>query len=76
MKDKINKVVIEKISSLYGIWCVEAKLNDEERKLLYDKLFNPDMPTEDEIASKLFCDVRTVRRMWKKVRHKIYKILP
>lgn len=76
MKDKINKVVVEQIASLYGNWCVEANLDDEERKLLYDKLFNPEMPTEEDIAKKLYCDVRTVIRKWRKVRNKIYKLLP
>lgn len=76
MKDKISATIIDNIAPLYEVWSVEADLDETERIVLYDKLFNPEMPTETDIAKKIFVDERTVRRIWKKVRHKIYKILP
>lgn len=76
MRDKINSIIINNIAPLYEVWSVKANLDETERIVLYDKLFNPDMPTEIDIAKKIFVDERTVRRIWKKVRNKIYKILP
>lgn len=76
MKDKISDLIINEIAPLYKIWTEEAKLDELESKVLYHKLFNKEKPTEIEIAEMLHYEERTIRRIWKKVRHKIYKILP
>lgn len=76
MKDKISDKIIDEIAPLYEVWSKEAKLNYLEAKVLYHKLFDPNKPTEIEIAEYLHYEERTIRRIWKRVRHKIYKILP
>lgn len=76
MKDKISDLIIKEITPLYKIWIETANLNDIESKVLFHKLFNPNKPTETDIADMLSYEERTIRRIWKKVRNKIYKILP
>ena len=76
MKDKISDLSINEIAPLYKVWTDEAKLDKTESDVLYHKLFNPNKPTEIEIAEMLGYEERTIRRIWKKVRNKIYKILP
>ena len=76
MKDKISDLIIKEITPLYKIWIETAKLDDIESKVLFHKLFNPNKPTEADIADILGYEERTIRRIWKKVRNKIYKILP
>lgn len=76
MKDKISDLIIKEIIPLYKIWIEMAKLDEFESKVLYHKLFNPNKPTETDIADMLGYEERTIRRIWKKVRNKIYKILP
>ena len=76
MKDKISDLIIKEITPLYKIWIETANLNDIESKVLFHKLFNPNKPTETDIADILGYEERTIRRIWKKVRNKIYKILP
>lgn len=76
MKDKINDAIINEISPLFEVWKNDAKLNETESLVLYHKLFNPDKPTEMDIADLLGYEERTIRRIWKKVRNKIYKIIP
>lgn len=76
MKDKISDLIINEIAPLYKIWVENAKLDEIESKVLYHKLFNPNKPTETDIAELLCYEERTIRRIWKRVRHKLYKILP
>ena len=76
MKDKINEFIAHEIAPLYNLWVREAQLNEIESEVLYHKLFNPEKPTECDIADMLCYEERTIRRIWRKVRNKIYKIIP
>ena len=53
MKDKISDLIINEIAPLYKVWTDEAKLDKTESDVLYHKLFNPNKPTEIEIAEML-----------------------
>lgn len=74
--DKIKEFITNEIAPLFEIWSLNAKLGDVEKKVLYHKMFNPQKLSNAKIASILNYSERQIRRIWRKVQRKIYKILP
>jgi hypothetical protein len=80
--DKIDKEVKRHIQPLYEVWCEKAHLNGLERKILYLKEFDDRKLNEYEQIDILqeefnyYYDLRTYQNHWKKLKKKIYKILP
>ena len=80
--DKIDREVKRKIRPLFEVWCEKANLTDLESKILYLKEFDDRKLNEYEqldILQKEFnyyYDLRTYQNHWKKLKKKIYKILP
>ena len=74
--DKLKSFIASEIAPLYELWVVNARLNEVEAKVLYYKLFDPDTPTTQLIAMLMTYDESSIRRIWRKVKKKIYKILP
>lgn len=67
---------------LYEEWCKKAKLNDLESKILFLKEFDDRKLNESDQLEILkeefhyFYDLRTYQNLWKKIKKKIFKILP
>lgn len=80
--DKINREVKKYIKPLFEEWSEKAKLTDIEKKILFLKEFDDKKLNEYEqleILQKEFnyyYDLRTYQNYWKKIKKKIYKILP
>ena len=80
--DKIDKEVKRHIQPLYEVWCEKAHLNGLERRILYLKEFDDRRLNEYEQIDILqeefnyYYDLRTYQNHWKKLKKKIYKILP
>ena len=80
--DKIDKEVKHYIQPLYQVWCEKANLTSLERKILYLKEFDDRKLNEYEQIDELqiefnyYYDLRTYQNHWKKLKKKIYKILP
>lgn len=80
--DKIDKEVKRHIQPLYKLWCEKANLNVLESKILYLKEFDDRKLNEYEQMDILqekfayYYDLRTYQNHWKKIKKKIYKILP
>lgn len=80
--DKIDKEVKKHIQPLFEIWCKKAMLNETESQILYLKEFDDRKLNEyeqiEELKEKLnyFYDLRTYQNHWRKIKKKIFKILP
>lgn len=80
--DKIDREVKRQIQPLYEVWCEKANLTDLERRILYLKEFDNRSLNEYEQLDELqkdfyyYYDLRTYQNHWKKLKKKIYKILP
>lgn len=80
--DKIDKEVKKHIQPLFEIWCEKAMLNETESQILYLKEFDDRKLNEyeqiEELKEKLnyFYDLRTYQNHWRKIKKKIFKILP
>ena len=80
--DKIDKEVKRHIQPLYKLWCDKANLNVLEKKILYLKEFDDRKLNEYDQMDILqqefayYYDLRTYQNHWKKIKKKIYKILP
>lgn len=80
--DKIDREVKCQIQPLYEVWCEKANLTDLEKRILYLKEFDDRKLNEYQqidILQKEFnyyYDLRTYQNHWKKLKKKIYKILP
>lgn len=80
--DKIDREVKRHIQPLYDSWCDKAMLNGLERRILYLKEFDDRKLNEYEQMDILqeefdyYYDLRTYQNHWKKLKKKIYKILP
>lgn len=80
--DRIDKAVKQQIQPLYELWCKEANLSELESKILYLKEFddrNLNEIQQIDILQKEFgyyYDLRTYQNHWRKLKKKIYKILP
>jgi hypothetical protein len=80
--DKIDREVKRQIRPLYDLWCEKANLTDLEGRILYLKEFDDRKLNEYEQIDILqtefsyYYDLRTYQNHWKKIKKKIYKILP
>lgn len=80
--DKIDKAVKKQIQPLYEVWCQEANLTELEKKILFLKEFDDRNLNEYEQIDILqkefnyFYDLRTYQNHWRKLKKKLYKILP
>lgn len=80
--DKIDKEIKRHIRPLYEVWCEKANLTNIEKRILFLKEFDERKLNEYEqidILQKEFnyyYDLRTYQNHWKKLKKKIYKILP
>lgn len=80
--DKMLSAVTKQIMPLYEVWCNKAKLTDLESKILFLKEFDDRKLNESEQLEILkeefnyFYDLRTYQNLWKRIKKKIFKILP
>ena len=80
--DKIDREVKRQIRPLYDLWCEKANLTGLEGRILYLKEFDDRKLNEYEqfdilqIEFSYYYDLRTYQNHWKKIKKKIYKILP
>ena len=80
--NKIDIEVKKCIIPLYEIWCEKANLTELEKRILYLKEFDDRNLNEYQQIDLLqnefnyYYDLRTYQNHWKKVKKKIYKILP
>lgn len=80
--DKIDKEVKRRIRPLYDIWCEKANLTDIEKRILYLKEFDDRKLNEYQQLDILqeefnyYYDLRTYQNYWKKIKKKIYNVIP
>lgn len=80
--DKIDREVKKCIRPLYDEWCDKANLTEIEKEILYLKEFDDRKLNEYEQIDVLqekfnyYYDLRTYQNHWKKLKKKIFKILP
>lgn len=80
--DKIDREVKRHIQPLYEVWCEKANLTSLEKKILFLKEFDDRKLNEYQQIEELqkefdyYYDLRTYQNHWKKLKKKIFKILP
>lgn len=80
--DKIDKEIKKDIRPLYEVWCEKANLTELERRILFLKEFDDRKLNEweqlDELQAELnyYVSFKTYQNHWRKLKKKIYKILP
>lgn len=80
--NKIDRAVKQEIQPLFKIWCEKAELIELESKMLFLKEFDERNLNEYEQLDELqkeynyFVDLRTYQNHWRKLKKKIFKILP
>lgn len=80
--DKIDRAVKRQIQPLYEIWCEKANLTAIEKRILYLKEFDDRRLNEWEQLDELerdfnyYVSFKTYQNHWRKLKKKIYKILP
>lgn len=80
--DKIDRAIKHEIQPLFKLWCEVAELTEVECKILYLKEFDDRKLNEyqqlDELQRefKYYVDLRTYQNHWRKLKKKIFKILP
>lgn len=81
-ENKIDKEVKRYIRPLYDDWCEKANLTELEKRILYLKEFDYRKLNEWEQLDELerdfnyYVSFKTYQNHWKKLKKKIYKILP
>lgn len=80
--DKIDKEIKRNIRPLYEVWCEKANLTDIEKRILFLKEFDERKLNEYEQLEELekdfnyYVSFKTYQNYWRKIKKKIYKILP
>lgn len=80
--DKIDREVKRHIRPLYEKWCKDANLTPLESRILFLKEFDErklneyDQLDELERDFNYYVSFRTYQNYWRKIKRKIYKILP
>lgn len=80
--DKIDKEVKKQIQPLFEVWSKQANLTDIESKILYLKEFDDRNLNEFEQLNVLgkefnyYYSLPAYQKFWKRIKKKIYKILP
>lgn len=80
--DKIDKEIKRHIRPLYEVWCEKANLTDIEKRVLFLKEFDDrklneyDQLDELEKDFNYYVSFKTYQNFWRKLKRKIYKILP
>lgn len=80
--DKIDREVKRHIQPLYEVWCEKANLTSLEKKILFLKEFDDrklneyDQLEELEKEFNYYVSFKTYQNHWRKLKKKIFKILP
>ena len=80
--NKIDREVKKHIRPLCEMWCEKANLTDLEKRILYLKEFDDrklneyDQLEELEKDFNYYVSFKTYQNHWRKLKKKIYKILP
>ena len=80
--NKIDRAIKQEIQPLYKVWCERARLTELECRMLYLKEFDERKLNEYEQLDllqkefKYYVDLRTYQNHWRKLKKKIFKILP
>lgn len=80
--DKIDKEIKRHIQPLYEVWCEKASLTELEKRILFLKEFDErklneyDQLDELERDFNYYVSFKTFQNHWRKLKRKIYKILP
>jgi hypothetical protein len=80
--NKIDREVKKHIQPLYDSWCEKANLTGLEKRMLYLKEFDERKLNEydqlDELQKDFnyYVSFKTYQNHWRKLKKKIYKILP
>lgn len=80
--DKIDKEIKRHIQPLYEVWCEKANLTDLEKRILFLKEFDERKLNEydqlDELQKEFnyYVSFKTYQNFWRKIKKRIYKILP
>lgn len=80
--DKIDKEIKRHIQPLYEVWCEKANLTELEKRILFLKEFDERKLNEYEQLDELqkefnyYVSFKTYQNFWRKLKKKIYKILP
>lgn len=80
--DKIDKEIKRHIQPLYEVWCEKASLTDLEKRILFLKEFDERKLNEydqlDELQKEFnyYVSFKTYQNFWRKIKKRIYKILP
>lgn len=80
--DKIDKEIKRHIRPLYEVWCEKASLTELEKHILFLKEFDERKLNEydqlDELQKEFnyYVSFKTYQNFWRKLKKKIYKILP
>lgn len=80
--DKIDRAIKVQIRPLYDMWCEKANLTELERRILFLKEFDDRKLNEWEQLDELerdfnyYVSFKTYQNHWRKLKKKIYKMLP
>lgn len=80
--DKIDKAIKQQIKPLYEVWSEKANLTELEKQVLFLKKFDDRKLNEyeqlDELQKKFnyYVSFKTYQNFWRKIKNKIFKILP
>lgn len=80
--DKIDKEIKRHIRPLYEVWCEKANLTNIEKRILFLKEFDERKLNEYEQLDELqkefnyYVSFKTYQNHWRKIKKRIYKILP
>lgn len=80
--NKIDKEIKRHIQPLYEVWCEKANLTELEKRILFLKEFDDRKLNEydqlDELQKDFnyYVSFKTYQNFWRKIKHKIYRILP
>lgn len=80
--NKIDRAIKQEIQPLYQVWCEKANLTELEKRILFLKEFDDRNLNEWEQMDELqrdfnyYVELRTYQNHWKKLKKKIFKILP
>lgn len=81
-ENKIDRAIKKEIRPLFDLWCEKAKLTEVECRMLYLKEFDDRNLNEwdqlDELQRDFnyYVSFKTYQNHWRKLKKKIFRILP
>lgn len=81
-ENKIDRAIKKEIRPLFDLWCEKAKLTEVECRILYLKEFDDRNLNEwdqlDELQRDFnyYVSFKTYQNHWRKLKKKIFRILP